>query len=929
MKTLRMRTALILAVAALALGADAAVRPYEFTDAGRTEDAHPALVDFEKPCEWKVRGWGAKATFERTQEQQLFGDWTGKLAYRATGKKPRISIRLAKGIPLPQDEFDTMSLWIRGQHFTRGANKVAGEPTPALAAVFRRPDGSALCYRLASIDWKDWHLRYVRFPQQDIPKLRESTFVGFEFTGCTKTSERVIYIDSLAVFKDELKPFALKPRPKRNLKPLPGADQGLNTGEGVLPFPTREDTILPDVAEPLPGEPLAQFTGGAVSGADTNALKIATRRVGRTLIVDFSAPTGAVTEISAGLPSEGRFVKSVNVPFLAYDGGGGRVTVDVVGEKAMFRLALFDWYRSNASTVRVRNTDRGCELSVVYNRKSDGTYNPVSERLFITLSPDFAGVLPNIPNPPSPWKKVTGSVTWRSHASYDRELDKRLWKAVHRHGMRDVLITDHETMWREGGESFTLRTKTDPSKGGDEAQRDYTRFLIDELGYRYGPYNNFTDFAPANAYWTPDWVARAPDLTMTHGWMRCYGLRPAAAPEACETVAPKVQEKFRFNTAYCDVHTSVNFWGRRTDYDARVPGAGTFAETFYAWGETLLLQKEVWGGPVWSEGAHHFFFAGICDGNYGQDRGFPLGREPWLVDFDVLKIHPLETDFGTGCLSMFMPNRSGQNGYVPDAPTPQALTNVIDRFIGATLAFGHSGYLILDYLFDPPRPFGLAYCGPGRMAFSEDGFSIAMTSHFMVQQIASRYTQSEAVNIEYADAEGRWLPTSEALKADTVSRCQIRVEYKDGTVVCVNGNEKARLKCGGIDLPPCGYWAKSGDGEIVVASEDAYGIRADYCESPKYIFLRSRGGEAVRARARTAGTALCRTTDDGWEIISIGNRPCAFRIPGGTATALDFEGKELGQAETTVNDGWYSVKPFPGAFSYCVNRHASHQQTLN
>ena len=94
--------------AAMVFDAGAAARPYEFTDAGRTEDAHPAIVDFESPCEWKVRYWDAEATFERTQEQQLFGDWTGKLTYRATGKKPRVSIRFAEGMR-PREPWHSIS----------------------------------------------------------------------------------------------------------------------------------------------------------------------------------------------------------------------------------------------------------------------------------------------------------------------------------------------------------------------------------------------------------------------------------------------------------------------------------------------------------------------------------------------------------------------------------------------------------------------------------------------------------------------------------------------------------------------------------------------------------------------------------------------------------------------------------------------------
>ncbi len=43
-------------------------------------------------------------------------------------------------------------------------------------------------------------------------------------------------------------------------------------------------------------------------------------------------------------------------------------------------------------------------------------------------------------------------------------------------------------------------------------------------------------------------------------------------------------------TAYCDVHTAVAPWDR-VDYDRRVPGAGTFAATFYSYGEIMLHQK--------------------------------------------------------------------------------------------------------------------------------------------------------------------------------------------------------------------------------------------------------------------------------------------------------------------------------------------------
>ena len=69
----------------------------------------------------------------------------------------------------------------------------------------------------------------------------------------------------------------------------------------------------------------------------------------------------------------------------------------------------------------------------------------------------------------------------------------------------------------------------------------------------------------------------------------------------------------------------------RVDYDSRVPGAGTFAATFYSYGEIMLHQKNAWKGPVYSEGNHHFYYSGLTDGNYAQDRGYDIPNSPWLV----------------------------------------------------------------------------------------------------------------------------------------------------------------------------------------------------------------------------------------------------------------------------------------------------------
>ena len=892
-----MRNLSLLACTVVAFMASAGHRPYEFTDVDRTTDEYSPLVDFEESSPWRtsVEG-GAAASFARAQDEQLFGDWTGRLVYRAAegSSKPVVHVRATRVFSIPE-EFDTCTCWIRGTKFGRGANRDPETPVPSMSIDFILADGQLFSLPFAKVDWMDWQLVNRRFTPNEIDRLKGATFLGFTLSGGTQGTDRVIHFDNLAFFKEKLEPISLKPRARRNLRPLPNANIGLNTGDGSLDFPTREETILPAGAKDRPGEgePLPCFNGGTLKEKEQGVATISERRVGRTLVVDVTAERGRATTIWTGYPTEGEVIGSVEVPFLNIGSGNRRVRVDMLkipgSTNTWFRLALFDWYRSNASIldgIPSRVKGAGPSMLARYEPLTDGSYNPVSERIFITLSPRFEDVLPTIANPKSRWKHVTGRKVWRSHASFDRAMDKRLWQAVHDHGMREILITDHETMWRTGGESFTLRTKADPLKGGDEAEQAYSHFLRKELGFSYGPYNNYVELAPVNGHWSRDLASRRGDGSFVPAWMRCHGLKPAAAPMLCEKIAPVIQEKFDFDTAYCDVHTAVAPW-QRVDYDARVPGAGTFTETFYAYGEVLELQKRTWGGPVWSEGSVQFLYAGLVDGNYGQDWGYRCETKPWLVDFDLRKIHPLEVDFGMGALSMFAPGRTAleKTYYLPNAPTKEALTNLVDRFLGCTLAFGHSGYLIADYLFDPPKAFGAAYGKPGaRLTLSDEGFAIAMKSYFMVQQIAARYTQSDVGEIRYLDGEGRLLTTSEALVADVVKRNQVLVRYRDGTVVLVNGNEGERLTVDvdgtRHDLPPRGYHAWTANRDVVVASDDLGGARADYCESPDYIYIDGRGVDVERPRARSAGTAVCRMLTNGWEVISLGGRPCSFHLDG-------------------------------------------------
>ncbi|MBR5840327.1 MAG: hypothetical protein IKZ84_17440, partial [Victivallales bacterium] len=482
---------------------------------------------------------------------------------------------------------------------------------------------------------------------------------------------------------------------------------------------------------------------------------------GKTLILDTKSLGGKLGAIAYGGAKGLENPRAFLIPYYDYASGRPGAVVAGTADKPLFYTAHTDWYRSNASVPwgdsRVANGIAYANGGVKYVPKTDGTTNDCFERFFVTISPKFEETLPNIPNPKSPWKHITGSHQWCSHGAGNRDRDKAYWYNIWRHGMRKCLITDHEVCWRDGGESFTFRTKAAPKKGGDKGMYDYARYMQDTLGFVYGPYNNFTDFAPVNEYWSTDMIARQADNQLQPAWARCYGPKPQYAIEYCAELSPINQKKFHFSTAYCDVHTSVTPWGR-CDYDYRVPGAGTFAATFYAYGEIMLHQKKAWNGPVYSEGPHYCFYSGLTDGNYAQDRSYYLPSDPWLVDFDLRKIHDQECNFGMGNHEMFFRGRWKTVG-------EEGTDAAVDRFLAATAAFGHPGFLV-----------------------NMGHIRRTMRGYFMLQQLHERYTQVSADTIGYVDADGKIYDTSMALANGIYKRSQVVVRYQDGTCVASNGN---------------------------------------------------------------------------------------------------------------------------------------------
>jgi hypothetical protein len=496
-----------------------------------------------------------------------------------------------------------------------------------------------------------------------------------------------------------------------------------------------------------------------------------------------------------------------------------------------------DWYRSNASVPHAIDRIDGNTVhlngGVRYHSKTDGVRNDLYERFFLTFSPVFEETLATIANPPAKRGREAATRLWQESwgpQDYDRERERS--RKLRAYGIEMLTQCNHEITWRDGGESFTFREKAAPGKGGDEALQQY---VADQrsLGWRSGLYTNYTDFAPVNAYWDPDHVMRRSDGNLVTAWPRCYSPKALFAVQMDRKLAPLIQKKFGTNAAYTDVHTSVAPWDR-TDYDARVPGAGTFAATYYAYGELLLHDQDVYDGHCWSEGNHQWLYSGLCVGNYALTYGgLRLWEYPYLPHFDLLKMHPLTVDIGMPWTAQFFQGKENWQ-------SRENIVRNIDQFLAATIAYGHIGWLV------------------------EEAHGIRQTcrSYYMLQPLQSRYALLKPDEIRYGAADGSLLESSAAFCSGDWRNSRLFVQYPNGLRVWVNGNSSQSWNVQDDDgeeheLPPFGWLAIGSDG-FRESSANIEGHRVDRVSTPKMVFLDGRGHLASLDGIGTAGSVAVR-----------------------------------------------------------------------
>jgi hypothetical protein len=951
-------------------------QPYELTWVERAE--HPkTLINFEDLQGWTLELYdGATGEFRRSREQQMWGQYVGKFLYSGTGAESRVVARPPQPVPIPE-RFDSIEMWGYGNRWGRNRSDRT-PPIYDVSILLRDARGKEFKIQITDIRWKQWWLIHRKVQPELLSQIVwPASFSGIQITTGDTKDPRYFYCDSLAFYTEELKPVEVRPQPKRNLESFRGQIVGTNTGSGTLPFPTREETILPSNLEndfqttvrrleknrfelrykgrdgtvtyeyrPVKGNlselmvsmdsdagfrPLenggVRFTdtpegrvweGELLSATLTGNVVQARFRQGsrlveyhlrlwqKSLVLDVWADGGEATELSFGRVAGVAKPKLITVPYITYRPLNPRILMSGDPARPVFTSVWFDWYRGNASepfcSENPKVTSDGGEVNggMRYIPKTDGSRNNLYERIFITNSRVYQETLPTIANPPSLAQQEGKQLIWTVIAPPSFPDDHKRCRIIRSYGMDKIMQHSHEVTWRDEGDSFTMRLKAAPQKGGDAMLKWYLKAQND-MGWTQGVYTNYTDFAPVNTNWNPDFVQRLPDGEWRRAWMRNYALKPAKAVELDEYYAKRIKAKFGPKMSYTDVHTAVAPW-EYVDFDARIPGAGTFAATFYAYGQLLLNDQRVYG-LAQTEATFQWLYAGLDSGSYGWVyTDVNLLTHPLDVSFRLMKIHPLHCDYGMGYTYRYLSQLDA--GWL-NSPRKR---EYVDLFLSTTIAYGNMGWLVKD--FEGSQPFGI---------------EAMARSYYMMQQLQQQYAFSPPKLIEYANRKGEYLNPSQAHATGAIADSRLRVLYENGTHVYVNRSSDGvwvvKDSAGNaVEVPPSGWLAFNPKNGFYELSANVNGRRIDYVKALEFEFLDGRGYWTEQGSLGSTGSvALRQKTGGGLELIDIyGNDRILFEgRQDGVLMAYDPEDKNLGKVDLrAIRAGWYEFTPLAGARRY-------------
>jgi hypothetical protein len=531
-------------------------------------------------------------------------------------------------------------------------------------------------------------------------------------------------------------------------------------------------------------------------GAESVEVEVRGRMNGKSLVLQVRGPA-RISRLEAGSWGPAMRRKVIPVPYYS-----GQVTY--LPSENLFVHTLLDWLHSSASAHD--------GVTAHYGALTDGSRNPLQERIVYTAAWHLAETLPNIPNPPSPYRpqiadRIVLDIWGGRYADIAKDLAR-----LHDYGITRCIALIHD--WQRSGydNALPMHIPAAADKGGDEGMK----VLIGtgtRLGYIMTLHENYVDYYPNYDHFNEDDIALDSEGKRQLAWynagtkIQSFAVKPNAILSLAATQSPEIHRRYGTNGCYLDVHSAVPPWFH-VDFRAGEEGAGTFRRVWEAHRALWEYERRTHGGPVFGEGNSHWYWSGLLDGVEAQfGTGWPgmAGMTaPLMADFDLLKIQPLQFNHGMGYYERWWSSPSWR------ALPPMV---VLDQYRMQEVVFGHAGFL---------------------GASTWNVLPLAWLEHHLLSPVMARYAATPVVGIEY-EVNGRWADATAAAKAGIWSRARIR--YANGLTITANDRD-APLQVGGITLPRFGWIAEGAGVRAYTALRD--GVVADCAETADSLFVNAR-----------------------------------------------------------------------------------------
>lgn len=522
------------------------------------------------------------------------------------------------------------------------------------------------------------------------------------------------------------------------------------------------------------------------------------------------------------------------------------------GAEAFAALSL-DWTASNATRIEPDGA--------VYLPRSDGTRNSARERLILPVSPRIEAVLPRAAATRSRYydqmagRVVIDIVETETFAEIRRKL-----LALRDAGMADCVVIVH--VWQRMGYDNGLPSVLPANAflGGEEALKEIGD-IVRSASCDFALHQNYVDYYPNALDFDIALAALDGAGKPAKSWFNeavgigSYLTKARAMLTLARDNAPEIKRRLGTTASFLDVNSGMAPW-EKVDMDARERDGGAFSGFGREVRGLFAFMQDAERGPILGEGKDHFYWTGAVDGVEAEMRvgyrGDDVRKAPLWVDFDLLRMHPFQHNFGMGFYNRYAPAMNA-------ARDPMVDENTRDIYRSQQLAFAHLPY----------RSGSL--WGDVRLYVQEAA---------LAGPVARAYGDTPVRDIRYR-AGDRWVPIEVALPAGADRT--VRVRYANGLVVTANTGDAVVTDDQGTALSR-GGWSATGAG-LSGRSATVGGQRQDFLQSSSSIYADPRttpgnwvaaaGGDAAPTDfgpVRTNGQTWLRCAGGYWTILGLAQR---------------------------------------------------------